>query len=413
MPILEKRKAQEMALVAAKRQRNELVAVASQERQLLHAVSGPPRTSSLQAPIMLLSGHEGEIYAAKFHPEGNLLASGSFDRNIFLWNVYGDCENYAVLNGHSGAIMELQFSTDGSTLFSASTDKTVGLFDMETGTRIKRLKGHSTFVNSCHPSRRGPQMVVSGSDDSTIRLWDTRKKGSAQTFQNTYQVTSVSFNDTSDQILSGGIDNDIKCWDLRKNDVIYKMRGHMDTVTGLSLSKDGSYLLSCAMDNTAMVDGFGACRAKHMVSLGTGVLVRHVVAAVRRRYAIESTPLSVSDQHASPVMCSVHHQAFLHVLLRIWDVRPFAPQERCVKIFQGNQHSFEKNLIRCNWSPDGSKVTAGSADRFVYVWDTTSRRILYKLPGHDGSINEVDFHPYEPIVLSASSDKKIYLGEIQ
>ncbi|CAH1259016.1 PAQR8 [Branchiostoma lanceolatum] len=47
-----------------------------------------------------------------------------------------------------------------------------------------------------------------------------------------------------------------------------------------------------------MVDGFGACRAKHMVSLGTGVLVRHVVAAVRRRYAIESTPLSVSDQHA-------------------------------------------------------------------------------------------------------------------
>ncbi|CAH1253132.1 Hypp1096 [Branchiostoma lanceolatum] len=63
-----------------------------------------------------------------------------------------------------------------------------------------------------------------------------------------------------------------------------------------------------------MVDGFGACRAKHMVSLGTGVLVPHVVAAVRRRYAIESTPLSVSDQHASPVMCSVHHQAFLHVL---------------------------------------------------------------------------------------------------
>ncbi|CAH1255213.1 HSD17B4 [Branchiostoma lanceolatum] len=68
-----------------------------------------------------------------------------------------------------------------------------------------------------------------------------------------------------------------------------------------------------------MVDGFGACRAKHMVSLGTGVLVPHVVAAVRRRYAIESTPLSVSDQHASPVMCSVHHQAFLHVLQPVED----------------------------------------------------------------------------------------------
>lgn len=39
-------------------------------------------------------------------------------------------------------------------------------------------------------------------------------------------------------------------WDLRKNDVLYKMRGHTDTVTGFRLSPDGSFLLSNAMDNT-------------------------------------------------------------------------------------------------------------------------------------------------------------------
>jgi hypothetical protein len=54
-------------------------------------------------------------------------------------------------------------------------------------------------------------------------------------------------------------------------------------------------------------------------------------------------------------------------------------QNRCVKILTGHQHNFEKNLLRCNWSPDGSKVTSGSADRMVYIWDTTSRRILYKV----------------------------------
>lgn len=42
------------------------------------------------------------------------------------------------------------------------------------------------------------------------KLWDVRKKGAIHTFQNTYQVLAVTFNDTSDQILSGGIDNDIK-----------------------------------------------------------------------------------------------------------------------------------------------------------------------------------------------------------
>ena len=36
---------------------------------------------------------------------------------------------------------------------------------------------------------------------------------------------------------------------------------------------------------------------------------------------------------------------------------------------------------------------------------------MYKLPGHLGSVNDVDFHRMEPIVLSASNDKQIYLGE--
>ncbi|KTG39835.1 hypothetical protein cypCar_00005836 [Cyprinus carpio] len=246
--------------------------------------------------------------------------------------------------------MELHYNTDGSLLFSASTDKTVCVWDSETGERVKRLKGHTSFVNSCFPARRGPQLACTGSDDGTVKLWDIRKKASVHTFQNTYQVLSVTFNDTSDQIISGGIDNDIKVWDLRQNKLIYSMQGHGDSVTGLSLSADGSYLLSNSMDNSG----------KH------------------KCFACLGYP-------------SIGHQ-----------------MERFVKIFR-NVH----NLRRCSWSPDGSKIAAGSADRFVYIWDTTSRRIVYKLPGHAGSVNEVVFHPEEPIVLSGSSDKRLYIGEIQ
>ncbi|CAL1287098.1 unnamed protein product, partial [Larinioides sclopetarius] len=268
---------------------------------------------------------------------------------LVFWNVYGECENFAVLSGHTGAVLDLKFSTDGGHLFSASTDKTLSIWDTEVGARIKKLKGHSSYINSCCPARRGPQLICSASDDCTVKVWDSRKRGALHSFQDTYQVTAVTFNDTAEQIISGGIDNVIKVWDMRKTGVLYKMVGHSDTITGLALSPDGSYILSNSMDNT----------------------------------------------------------------LRIWDIRPFAPQERCVKIIQGHQHNFEKNLLKCSWSPDGSKITAGSADRFVYIWDTASRRILYKLPGHNGSVNEVNFHPKEPIVMSCSSDKQIYLGEIE
>ena len=57
-------------------------------------LQGPSRTSNMDAAIMLLTGHEGEIYSAKFHPEGSFLASGGFDRNICKiwveteWNIF-------------------------------------------------------------------------------------------------------------------------------------------------------------------------------------------------------------------------------------------------------------------------------------------------------------------------------------
>lgn len=81
-------------------------------------------------------------------------------------------------------------------------------------------------------------------------------------------------------------------------------------------------------------------------------------------------------------------------------------------MFEGANHAFEKLLLKCAWSPDGERVAAGSADRTVFVWDFATSRVEYRLPGHAGSVNEVDFHPKEPILASGSSDKHIYLGEL-
>ncbi|DBA75027.1 TPA: hypothetical protein ACH3X1_010366 [Trebouxia sp. C0004] len=175
-----------------------------------------------------------------------------------------------------------------------------------------------------------------------------RVKRSVQTFTGKYQVLAVAFSDAGDQVYSGGLDNNITVWDLRKGEQAMSLTGHTDSITGLSLNPDGTHLLSNAVDNS----------------------------------------------------------------LRVWDMRPYAPANRCEKIFTGHQHNFERNLLRCSWSSDGSKVTAGSADRMVYIWNASSRQIEYKLPGHLGSVNDAVFHPKEPIVASASSDKQIYLGEL-
>ena len=61
---------------------------------------GITRTSNLSAPIMQLSGAGGELYSLRFSPDGQSMASASFDRLIYLWRVYDECENYMVIKVH-------------------------------------------------------------------------------------------------------------------------------------------------------------------------------------------------------------------------------------------------------------------------------------------------------------------------
>lgn len=86
--------------------------------------------------------------------------------------------------------------------------------------------------------------------------------------------------------------------------------------------------------------------------------------------------------------------------------------QRCLKIFQGHQHNYEKNLLKVSWNTDGSRISGGSSDRFVYIWDTTSKKMLCKLAGHNASVNDVQFSPTDSLVASCSTDRNIILGGI-
>ncbi|KAF4669843.1 U5 small nuclear ribonucleoprotein [Perkinsus olseni] len=315
------------------------------------------RRSKLQAPTMLLTGHEAEVFCCDFSADGANLASGGFDKNILVWKVYGDCDNWCILKGHENAVLEVHWSlTEQNKIVSCSADKSVALWDVEEGKRIKKLRGHGAVVNSCQVTRRGVPLVVSGGDDGSIKLWDLRVRRCVQTRDHQYQVLSVTFDDTATRIFAGTLDNQILSMDIRKMDaeqnVIELGPEHDDSITGLAVSNDGNFLLSNSMDKS----------------------------------------------------------------VKLWDIRPFVAHDsqRLVHHFtRGVQHDSERNLLRVRWSPDDQYFTTGNAKRVVNVWDVRSREILYSLPGHTGSVNEVCFHPSESYVIaSASSDRTIYLGEL-
>jgi Prp8 binding protein len=72
----------------------------------------------------------------------------------------------------------------------------------------------------------------------------------------------------------------------------------------------------------------------------------------------------------------------------------------------------EKNLIRACWDPEGVRVAAGGGDGTATVWEAKSGKMLHKLPGHKGTVNDVRISPDGSLILSASTDKMMLLGEL-
>lgn len=101
------------AVVISKRPREEDESMELAKRSKADDDEAPARTSGLKAPIMQLTGHEAGVMSLRFSPTGKYVATGSLDKQLFLWHVYGECENTHVFKGHKGAILQVDWSVDG------------------------------------------------------------------------------------------------------------------------------------------------------------------------------------------------------------------------------------------------------------------------------------------------------------
>ena len=161
-----------------------------------------------------VAGHTKNVSSLAFKPNSYLLASGSQDNTVRIWDV-GDNTNLRhvrTLRGHTDGVKSVAWSPDGRTLASASKDGTVRLWNPNNGINFAVLRGHTRSVEGLAWSPDG-RILASTSWDKTIRLWDPDTHTTLRVLRKHLDgVFELAFHPDGQTLASGSKDGSIHLW---------------------------------------------------------------------------------------------------------------------------------------------------------------------------------------------------------
>jgi WD40 repeat protein/tRNA A-37 threonylcarbamoyl transferase component Bud32 len=311
----------------------------------------PERVASTPLPVVMehhnwrcvqtLRGHSSMVNAIAISPDGQLIASGSNDNTIKIWQL----SNGKLLrhlgrwfSGHSNMVHSVAFSPHDQLLASGSWDNTIKIWQVNTGKELTTLTGHTNWVNSVAFSPDG-KLLASGSADSTIKIWQVHTNREIQTFiGHTDSVWSVAWSQNGEILASGSADYTIKLWHVNTGREITTLTGHSFFVNCVAWSQNGEMLASASSDNTIKL---------WQIRIG-----REICTLTGHSNSVSSIAWSQNE----PIIAS----GSWDYTIKMWHVNTGR------EITTLTDHT---NYVRAiAFSPDGKTLVSGSDDDTIKIW---------------------------------------------
>ncbi|KAG1808984.1 WD40-repeat-containing domain protein [Suillus subaureus] len=255
----------------------------------------------------------------------------------------------------------MAMSPDESMVVSGSADGRLWLWNIRKGSVVGDLwKGHSRPVR-CIDWSPNTQEIVSGSEDGTIRRWnpDTGQQIAQPIKSGQGLVWAVRYSPQGDKFTSGGEDKVICVWS-KDGELLIEIEGHDVEVRSLCWSKDGAHIFSASYDHT-----------------------------IRKWRSIDGKELVVFQGHTTRVLSLCLSPDESHLVsvagdysVRIWDLKTNQPV--------GKQLLHDDEVFTVVISPNGKSIVSGGLDGKIYVWSLDA---ALKHASDDHSANDRNSKP--------------------
>lgn len=209
-------------------------------------------------------GHKDVVLSVAVAAEARVVASGSGDHDVRVWDIdaLSDDECTGLLEGHSRPVGAVACFADGNRVVSGSDDGTIRVWDIPTKTCIVELHGHENFVKSVSVSYDG-RWIASGSADCDIMVWDA-PPSSPSTSSASFRprmlmkghgepVNAVSLSRDGSRVISGSSDRTVRVWETTRGTSVAILRGHGGPVNAVAISADGNFIASGGIDRTLRI----------------------------------------------------------------------------------------------------------------------------------------------------------------
>ena len=301
-----------------------------------------------------------------------------------LINPYENEEIQPVLNkqlgpvktfkGHMQSISRCKMFNKKPFLATASDDMTWKLWHMPRGELLMSGEGHNDWISDIAFHPKGTHLATS-SGDCTIKIWDFLNISCAWTFKDFSQpVWSLDFNSTGDFLISGAMDHSCRLYDIPYGKCRYNFRGHVDSVNYVKFSKYSNFFVSGSSDKTVSIWDIKS-------GLLSNTLYGHFA-------SINSVQLSENEQKL--LSCDSDG------VVKLWDTRMM----KCMGEVNCGPHSANG----CTLDPSATIGFIASDDCTIRVVDLKEFSVISELKGHEDSVQDIVFDPFNKQIISCSSD---------